>query len=113
MAKDDFEVIVYKVLAYLYACLKAGVEASPAKAREVAGCNDVYWKTVLEDMAHRGLVRVGEYRHWGGSDVTSVSITMDGAGYLSENSRMAAVRGFLGTAFTAIVEGAVAATMAL
>ena len=36
MSRDDFEVVAYKILVYLYACLKAGAEPSVAKAQEVA-----------------------------------------------------------------------------
>ena len=32
MAFDDYEVVVCKVLAYLYKCLKSGVEPSVAQA---------------------------------------------------------------------------------
>ena len=34
MAADDFDVVVFKVLSYLYQCIKAGVEPNPDKAQE-------------------------------------------------------------------------------
>ena len=37
MAFDDYEVVVYKILVYLYECIKAGVPPSPEKAKEL--CN--------------------------------------------------------------------------
>ncbi len=36
MSKDDFEAVAYKVLSYLYACLKAGAVPSEAKALEMS-----------------------------------------------------------------------------
>jgi len=50
MAKDDFDVIAYKILAYAYACLKQGVAASTDKACEVAKVNEVYFFAVLESL---------------------------------------------------------------
>ncbi len=34
MSFDDFEIVAYKILAYLYACLKEGVSPSVNKAHE-------------------------------------------------------------------------------
>ena len=34
MSYDDFDVIVYKVLQYVYSCLKQGVQPSLGKAQE-------------------------------------------------------------------------------
>ena len=42
MASDDYDVVVFKLLSCLYACLKQGVEPNTVKAQEVAGCNDIY-----------------------------------------------------------------------
>ena len=50
MAKDDMRVIACKLLTYLYECIKAGGVPSEAKARELAGCNAVYWCAVLDDL---------------------------------------------------------------
>lgn len=32
MASDDFDVVQFKVLSYLYQCIKEGVEPSPEQA---------------------------------------------------------------------------------
>ena len=36
ISKDDFEAVAYKVLSYLYACLKTGAAPSRAKALEMS-----------------------------------------------------------------------------
>lgn len=117
MAKDDFEVVAYKVLAYAYACLKAGVEASAAKALEVAGVNEVYFITALRSLASKGLIEdVPMFKDMNGDVIRygeSITITMDGAAYLRENGRMAKVGKFLGSAFEKALEVAVKSTMAL
>lgn len=113
MSRDDFEVIIFKVLTYLYSCLKAGTSANVDKAREVAGCNDAYWRAVVEDMLADGLIAVTALDGWHGKAYLEMRITSKGASYLKENSRMGAVRRFLGRAFDAVIDAAVAATMAL
>jgi hypothetical protein len=117
LAKDDFEVVAYKVLAYAYACLKAGVEASTAKALEIAGINEVYFLAVLKSLASKGLIEgVPMFKHMNGDVVDygeSITITMDGAVYLRENGRMAKVGKYLGSAFEKVLEIAVKSTMVL
>lgn len=113
MSKDDFDVIVYKVLSYLYACIKAGVEPSLDKAHEVAGCNDVYWNAVFADMLEGKLIAATAIKAWGEPIYLDVRITSTGAAYLRDNSRMAAAGSFLGKAFEKVLESAIASTMAL
>lgn len=112
MSADDYEVVVYKVLTYLYACLKAGVEPSTPKAKEVAGVNDVYWDSVMQWMFAKGLVTAVVANGWHGRAYSGVQITGDGAMYVKDNSKMAEVKAFLGKAFETVIEGAIAATFA-
>ena len=58
MSKDDFSVLACKLLAYLYGCIKARVKANASKAKDVVGCNDLYWEALLDDMSDYGLIRV-------------------------------------------------------
>ena len=117
MAKDDFEVVAYKVLAYAYACLKAGVVASTAKALEIAGINGVYFAAVLGSLASKGLIDdVPMFRAMNGDVVCfgeHITATMDGAACLCEDGRMAEAGRFLGPEFGKVLEAAVESTMAL
>lgn len=117
MAKDDFEVVAYKILAYFYACLKAGAEPSVEKAREVAKVNPTYFYAVLSSLSSKGLIEpVREFRDVRGEVVLTdgtLTITLDGAEYLKENATMRKVARFLGSAFAKAVEVAVEATLAL
>lgn len=47
MPKDDFHIIIYKILAYYYSSIKQGVAPSRDKAMELAGCNEVYFDVVF------------------------------------------------------------------
>jgi hypothetical protein len=92
VSKDDFEVVAYKVLSYLYACLKAGAEPSDSYARQVSGVNDVYYCAVVRSLMSKGLVEpFGEIRDIGGDVLTfagTPSLTMDGAAYLRDDAAM-------------------------
>lgn len=117
MAHDDFSVIAYKVLAYAYRCIRDGVTPSWSKAGEVAGCNPLYFVTVVTSLMRSGyLAEAKPYRDangdligWGGD----LSVTLEGTVYLEENSKMAEVRGFLGKAFESVLRVAVESTLAL
>ena len=58
MSKDDFDVVVCKLLSYLMACIKAGVRPSAGKAKELTGCNDVYWEAAIEDLSEAGYIKI-------------------------------------------------------
>ncbi|MDR3316319.1 MAG: YjcQ family protein [Coriobacteriales bacterium] len=104
MAYDDFDVIVYKTLSYIYACLKQGVYPNMDKAQELTRCNDVYWLQVICSLLKDGLIQGVSISAYKASAVqqiiaTSPGITQAGARYLKENSKMAEVCEFLGKAF--------------
>ena len=101
MAFDDFEVVAYKVLAYLYACLKEGVSPSVDKARELTRVNEVYFDAVVSSLLADGLVTGSVLRDMNGTvmDVDSLTLTLEGAAYLKDNSTMSKVKHVLGAAF--------------
>lgn len=114
MTKDDYQVIAYKIMAYFYACLKEGVEGSPDKALELAGCNKTYFVAVLSDLIESGYM-AGE----AGMDYAQelmcdgLRITLKGVDFLDGSSSMAKVRKALGKAFETVLATAVAATSLL
>ena len=59
MAKDDYHVIVYKILAYLYTMLKEGKNAEPEMLRydgELFQINEIYWAYIIENLIKEGYV---------------------------------------------------------
>lgn len=97
MAKNDYFSIVYKLLAILYDNLKDGVKTD-LKAilndNETFPINQPYWIAVFEDLIEKGYIkgvsvvpvvgngkRIQETRD-------GIRITMDGVGYLSNDSTM-------------------------
>lgn len=110
MAKDDFHVIVYQILAYLYQCLKSGdaVDSkmlgndSPYFIADGKPLSERYWCYVLYQMQRMGLIegvifsgRVSNYSferplRWDGCMITPVGIE-----YLTDDSFLAKAREFL------------------
>ena len=97
MAKDDYEVIVYRVLVYLYACMKRKIMYEEISFREAVRKNvesDEYFAKVISMMKSEGLItKVSIVEAWGGdciiaSDLRDMEITAEGIRYLKENSTM-------------------------
>lgn len=102
MAKDDYSVIVLKILGYLYGCLKEAIKPnnetlSPycvlfrVKGKAI---NEPYWNEVLYMMTQEGLIEgLGFQGAWGPgricfSDMEDCRITPKGIQHLEENSSM-------------------------
>ena len=59
MAKDDYHIIVYQILEYLYQCLKSGTFPNTANLtifREQANIHNKYWQYVLIHLLESGYV---------------------------------------------------------
>ena len=113
MAADDFDVVVFKVLSYLYQCIKDGVEPNPDKAQEFARINPVYWHAVVSDLVDRKLAAETTVKLLGKTQYHDLRITSAGVDYLSESPKMRKVKDFLGSALDVAVHVAVEATKAL
>lgn len=112
MAKDDYSVVVYKVLAYLYQSIKEGVYPNIIQTKEITGINEVYLKAVVADLADRGYVRF-DMKFFPNGEYRGLSITGEGVEYLEENPKMASVKSFLGKAFDVVVAAMIEAAKAI
>lgn len=104
MAKDDYDVIVYRILVYLYACMKRKISFEDATFQAAVRKNvesDEYFADVLRTMQEEGYIRGLVFVHaWCGdyilaSDISDARITAAGIHYLEENSKMKKVGEFL------------------
>lgn len=95
MAKDDYFVIVYQILAYLYQCLKNDipVDVKVLMPRgKLFSINDNYWKYIITNMYEQGYITgLTMTKVFGGdypiiSDLERSQITPKGIEYLCENS---------------------------
>lgn len=101
MAKNDYYVIVYNILAYLYQCLKNGVDPDDAKLRpngKFLNINEKYWKYIMVNLQEDGFINgllVDEsdnecniYR------LDLIQITPLGIEFLTENSTITKAKKF-------------------
>lgn len=94
MAKDDYYVIVYQILSYLYQKLKKGEDVNPKDLtpENLFDINEKYWLYIMEHIQKEGFVEGFEKKtfidgkiHY---DVSSIQITPAGIGYLLDNNLM-------------------------
>ena len=92
MARDDYFTIVYKILGYLYECLKKGIEPDPEKIgpeTEWYSINQRYWLYIMKHMIDGGYIEGAEYRSYADGDeiihLERASITPEGIEYLLDN----------------------------
>ena len=94
MAKDDYFVITYKLLKYLYSCLKSSIRPSMEilDARYFA-IEELYWEYIIKHLYNDGYIEGVEFIPVGGASDTimkiyhdSIGITPKGIQYLEENS---------------------------
>lgn len=97
MAKDDYDTLVFKILAFLYKCLKGKAEDRPAEYIQPMTkdfpIQEDYLNYILIKMQEQGLVeRLEVSKIWGGDPIVKVTdqlrITPDGIHYLRDNSTM-------------------------
>lgn len=97
MAKDDYEVLVFKILTYLYGVAKRKYFFNPVTFEAVIcrkELSEEYLTLILKGMKDEGLVEgVTTVKSWGGnyilsSDISWMSITTAGMRYVKENSQM-------------------------
>lgn len=112
MARDDIEVIQYKILSYLYESLKAGHAAALEEVAWKCKLFDItreYWlvimKTLIDSGYVSGLKYVGAKDMEGVLEVGTFTITGEGRKYLVENSTMQKVKDMLGEAFKIVLGG--------
>ena len=106
MAKDDMEVIQYKILEYLYESIKAGHQTSLEEIAWKCKLFDItrdYWLVILRELIEEGYVKGLKYVDAkdmeGVIETGPITITSAGRQYLKENSMMRKVRDELGEAF--------------
>lgn len=103
MAKDDYYVIVYKILAYLYVQLKHGERIEPEMLMYDGGLfqiNHSYWVYIIENMLEQGYIK-GIHNATTGNgyyireQLSGCEITPKGIDYLCDNNLLQKAKRFL------------------
>ena len=101
MAKDDYDVIVFKILLYFYGCLKHDIKFEQVTFEKTVGMKDIseeYFTQILRMMKAEGFIEgVSFTKAWGGeyirlSNLSNIMITPTGIHYLKENSTMQKIK---------------------
>lgn len=103
MVKDDYYVIVYKILAYLYTQLKHGELVEPKMIAHdglLFEINKSYWNYIMTHMLDQGLIEgITVMKPWGKeviiSDLECCIITPEGIGYLLDNDLLSKAKKWL------------------
>ena len=104
MAKDDYNVVVFKILTYLYACLKRTTLFDERVFKQIIdkqSIPDEYLTDILRMMTEEDLITgLAFTKPWGNTYILAneygdMRITSSGINYLSENSTMSKVRDIL------------------
>lgn len=103
MARDDYYVVVYQILAYLYTQLKAGEPVDPKLLQHNSrylNINEDYWLYIIEHLLRDGYIEnITITRAWGQQvlvdDMSRCCITPKGIAYLCDNSFIEKAKQFL------------------
>lgn len=103
MAKDDYHVLVYRILVYLYACLKKCEKPSLEYMKNDTDAFPVgfdYWQYIFRNLYSDGYIEgvvsvpvIGDIKQVKVTD--ELMITPKGIEYLQENSSMKRAMNFL------------------
>ena len=107
MSSDDFDMVAYRVLRYIDACLKGGVYPTVAQASAFSKADDGYLAVVLGALSMSGVETSLFYDGTVGVSFHDAHVTVDGAHYLRCDPVMQAARKQLGEPFESAVEVAV------
>lgn len=104
MAKDDYHIIVYQILSYLYNCLKKGLKVNEKNLEwnnsKYFDIPHEYWCYIITNMYNEELITgITLTKAWGQqypliSDLQNCQITPRGIEYLTDNSFMMKAKNF-------------------
>lgn len=103
MAKDDYYVIAYKILAYLYSQLKKGEKIDPDMLMYDGGLfqiNRSYWVYIIVNLLEQGYIKGIQNPNAGNGhyireQLPDCEITPKGIDYLCDNNLMEKAKRFL------------------
>lgn len=101
MAKNDYFVVAYRILTYLYGCFKTGEKPDTSIfGADALNINNSYWVNIIESLCNEGYIKGIMIVNSGGVQGVKLiepKITQKGIEYLTENSAMQKAKDFLKT----------------
>ena len=112
MAKDDINVIMYKILKYLYTCMKAGVKPVPEEMISFLDIPELYWEDVILGLVEKGFINDIQKRTTTDGLIITLGerfgISIDGMRFMDSDSKMEEVDEFLGESFGIVLDNSIA-----
>ena len=114
MSNNDMHVLIYKILNYLYECLKKGIHVDLAEF--IRDCNlenvsEQYWQSVIEELDQHGYIKGVIIKSTKTQKIVllkdNFGITLEGVEYLQENSMMSKVKDLLGSSYEIALEATI------
>lgn len=100
MAQNDMYVVMYKILCYLYDCMKKDKEPDSEFGYVALGIPERYWTDIMHELFRKHFIS-GVMVAPCGTDVKIVlrrpRVTMEGVAFMQENTMMSKARDFLVT----------------
>lgn len=101
MAKNDYFVVAYRILMYLYSCFKEGEKPDTSIfGVDALNINNGYWVNIMESLWDEGYIKglmIINSSGVQGVKLIDLKITQKGIEYLTENSTMQKAKDFLKT----------------
>lgn len=96
MQKDDYFVIVYRILTYLYACLKAGEDIDKdVLSPSGLGIRPKYWAYIMENLQEDKYIKgIRVLKNAASTRIDNIEITPQGIAYLIENKSIQKAKNF-------------------
>lgn len=92
MAQNDMHVVVFKILSYIYDCMKNAQKVDvEAIGHEALGIPEAYWTQIMRELCNRGYVTGIEVKFTTTRDYVHMpdpKITLDGVEFLMDNKMM-------------------------
>lgn len=99
MSQSDMFVVMCKIIAYLYDCMRRGEDPSPdGWGPEAMGVCDAYWRRIVSQLVEHGYIGgVNVARTSMGTSIQPFDpfVTVEGVQFARENSTMRAAAKFL------------------
>lgn len=101
MAKDDYDYVVFKILTYLYACMKRKSSFTESVFRQsiiTEKVSEEYMCDILKAMTDESLIEgIVFTKAWGNtyiivSDLSDIRITSEGVRYVINNDKMKIIK---------------------
>lgn len=111
MSNNDLPVVLYKLLAYIYECMKNDVIPTVEQAKKLCAANETMFDAAVCEAIEGGYVRgIDREFYYTGPEINfdNARLTLEGSTFLLENSTMNKAKELAGDTFQTILSQVIA-----